>query len=377
VQGVFYYNSATKERKPVALEENDASTRPAGFDNIIYDCSNANIAPALLIWEFDNPGLEGGNDLSSEVSVKRMDCQNNITSINGDGSFEMAFESPGVYFCYGGCQGGMCQAYMSDANTNNQDNLGDTFNGNVQGVRIVNRPNLKYGVIFHTVGGLNNGGQCTTPITVDGNSGCIPVDNNIRPFSANIFSLNQDSNSGNGVTFYSEAQGWNTNTSNHKEAGFYNVPKEEIYTIYSDDANKMCFDYTSVDATEAYKCKCNTSESTCSDNPNYKCDDYSCTKDSDCSFEQTCDTTFGVCVGADGKNSSCSDTACENFQDCSGSVEIKGDYLVGIYSTAKDKNNKDYTYCYTSSKTIPNLGVQGILPNGVDKIDKVFIIPTK
>jgi len=121
--GVFLYNSSTKEYKECPQEWSDNSTLPTGFTNIKYICSGIDPAkePKLLIWKFTNPGLEGGNPGNNGGYTAQMaDEQGTLCGIGeaagsydvgGVGSFRIAFMTPGVYFCLGGCD-----AYMSGAN---------------------------------------------------------------------------------------------------------------------------------------------------------------------------------------------------------------------------------------------------------------------
>ena len=367
VQGVFYTNGT--EKKPIGIQVSDIAHRGEdliknNFNSIIYDCSDATKAPALLIWEFPLPNLESGNskDLNA-TQVKKITCGQ--TEPLPQGSLRMAFETPGVYYCLGGCSGEMCSGYMSNANTNNQDNLGETFSQKVKGVRFVNTPGADYGIIFHKVGGLKNGGECNYPIT---GNGCYSVDSAgnqiIEASAANICVFNKTpATSGNGVDFYSEPYGWDAGAN----AGYYKVTTEMIDPIFGPRADFMCFDYKNVNVPDAYKNKCT---------PNGNCggEDLGCNNDFDCNVNQgeTCDTIHHQCIG-ENSDVLCSNNACETFQDCPGSIKVKGNYLVAVYS--KDTDNT--TYCQTFTKDVVNLNTEPILASGGKQLEGAYIIPTK
>lgn len=334
VQGVFYTNGS--EQKPAPIENTDTSTVPTGFTNIQYVCSGD--GPTLLVWFFPSTNfspLEGAN-------VQRVECNDQV-AISG-GSFQMAFETPGIYYCLGGCSGDMCEGYMSGVVTSSQDEIGAPFNGNIKGIRIVNGAGEPYyGAIFHKQAGLANGGECSDPLVNSGDGAvCKPVVAGVSS-AVDIFTLNKNpKTSGNGVTLFSAPFGYNTG----QEAGFFPILSKNIIFPYSfGDPSKACFDYTNINKPPAYHCKC--SGSTCKGDPKYSCTG-----------------------SAEGVN--CSTNACETFQDCPGSIQVNGSYLVGLYS----ENN----YCVTfnnPNKGIVNLDAYPLLKPGGEKISKMYVIPTK
>jgi hypothetical protein len=212
----------------------------------------------------------------------------------------------------------MSLPYISD-----QNEIANPFKTSTKGIRIVNNAKNHYGAIFHDVRGLENGGVCSTP-RINSTNGTICESAGGMSFSAvNIFSLNfqNPDSSGDGVDFYSEPFGQETGTL-QKGEGFYKVAKEEINPVYFKNTSDMGFwpdNYTF-----------NTL-------PEYK-------------------------------------QAYKSFQDRSGSVYIKGKYLVALYSGADDG-----WYCQTFSKTVPNLNAQQIISANKEnqKINSVYIIPVK
>lgn len=351
--GVFYSDGGN-QRWSVASEVSDVRiSAPAGATNLFYDCDGkgGGTGPALLVWQFKKPGLEGGNDLT-KANVVQVPCGNPL-SLNGTGSFRYDFEKPGVYYYLGkGCSG-----YASNSIVGSQDKISEPFNGNIESVRIVNDPDsqIYYGVIFHYEQGLSNGGECDFPIIGEGDSKCFDADvfnyqiAEMAQASADIFVVNKNAGSGNGVVFYSKPTGWDTNNQGHRQAGFLQVSDSDITKglnnkVFWQDTKKICFNYTNIDAPDPYQYKC----------------------------------SGGTC-GKNNKNKKCSNNACESFQDCPGSIEIKGQYLVGIYSEVYDNplSNSPAVYCQTFTKTVPNLNVQEIVGVGDDNVGTVLIIPTK
>jgi len=378
VQGVYYIKGS--ERRPVASVVNGVLQEQAikdGFTSITYDCApGTNGQPALLIWEFSNPGLETGNNLSNDVKIVRKNC-GQTEPVSGLGSFSMAFETPGVYYCLGGCSENLCQGYMSSAITASQDQISGAFNGNVGAVRIVNDLSGNYyGVIFHGTPDLKKGGICSPPIVNPSKfvANCYPI-GNMNAAAADIFTVN-NVNPGNGVDFYSKPNGQDSINGN-LEAGFYSVTKEEINSAtaqngyFAEPMNQMCFNYKDVDVPDAYIRTCSSTDKQCGATNSYSCDN-------GCLEGEECDELTGICADSLTGQDLCSNNACTSFQDCQGSIDIKGHYLVGIYS----QNASGKTYCQTfTDPIVPNLQVQNIVAAGTDigaeKKNFVYIIPTQ
>lgn len=324
--GVFYTNG--RDFAPVNQAVSDVSARgrdliTMGFDKIIYKCSEtgSGTGPALLIWKYMGKDFDVvPPDIGVEVKRKLCGQEENIADL---GSFKWAFEREGVYyFTKLGCQGN-----MSEVLTNDQDSIGEPFGGHIRSVKIIG----DYGVIFHRESGLENGGQCDHPTIGPKTCETVYVDAS----AVNIFSLNRNPlSSGDGLSFYSapfeDVKG--------ARSGFYDIAKEEITSsvLFSRDTENMCFKYDGINRPDTYKYKCGDS---CSGRP----------------------------------SSNCSYRACASFQDCSGSIKIKGNYLLGLYS----EDAVMTPYCQTFKKDVPNLNVQDVFAPGSEKVDYIYIIPTK
>ena len=327
VQGIFYYNSSTEEKNPVAMQVSDNTSRPAGFDSLLYDCTgkganSGGTGPALLVWEFFDTGLEANNDLG-QVIVERMSC-GDVTDISSFGSLSMMFESPGVYYCYGECGGDMCSGYMSGPSTSSHDNIGEPFAQHVGGVRIVGN----YGIIFHTEIGLTNAGNCSLPIINEGDGiKCESV--NISASADNIFLWNKDNPStpsGTGVDFYSEPHGDNVGVQNRGE-GFCLISNNKIgKKLIIEDASKLAF--------------------------NEKNSPYGC----------------GYSSGTTALYQEIYNT----FQNRPKSINIMGSYLVVLFGGGGDNGG----YCQVFSKSAANLNVQPFTATR-HIINNIYIIPTK
>ncbi|MCX6722463.1 MAG: hypothetical protein NT094_00140 [Candidatus Staskawiczbacteria bacterium] len=307
VYGVFLFNSATNELKPCPQSSPDTSTLPTGFTSIKYCCdkdcgAGDGTAPKLLVWIFDNTGLEiGSSNLNSGVQVQELSCSG--TASIGK-SFKMAFKTPGVYFCLSSG----CNIYRSTANASSQNNIATPFAGNIGQVEIVNGgTGEKYGIILHQSPGIGNGGKCNIPITTEGVQA---VSNSAYTFAADIFKINQTPiNSGDGLTFYSEPYGWDAGA----DAGFVDWTKDQITSpcVASGDVGTsgcttgqdLTFKWTDVNRPEAYR------------------------------------------------------TDCSDFKKCPGSIAIRGSYLVGLYSAD--------SYCQTFTKDVPDLNTEPVTVGGV------------
>jgi len=369
VDGIYYVNG-NGDRRPVAMEVPNISQRPEGYDTLAYICTNEGTAPALLVWKYPQINYKGSDGEYAGITVIRLTCENNTTAVNG-GSFKMTYETPGIYYCMGGCSGSFCQGYMSGVVTSDQNQISEPFNSDIKGVRIVNSSSDHYGVIFHDASGLDVGGSCSYPLINTGNSSiCVPVQasdvSSYVAFAANVFKINKNGNSGNGIIFYSKDKGWNTDSLGNRKAGSYKVENKDIKFLTEINAEDMCFEYDNVDILESEKYKC--SESKCGG------EDYACESDADCYdyIGEWCDTGIGLCVAED-DSLLCSDQACETFQDCPGSTQILGSYLVAFYS--EDSEGK--AYCYSSKNNIENIGSKGVIDAGKTNIKFVYIIPIK
>jgi len=236
------------------------------------------------------------------------------------------------YYTQPGCAGD-----SSGPNTSSQNHIDSAFAGKIKSIKIINDPakDIYYGAIFHATPGLENAGDCSSPIV---STTCSPV--NVDPFAADIFKINKTPNtSGTGVTFYSEAYGWTTgmNAGSKVIKNTDIIPANDSYTAY---AASMRFDYTGVNRPDVYKHKCDSSKSA---------------------------DAIGNRAGID-----CSEGACETFKDCPGSIKINGKYLVYLsvgYATF---------FCHTFTEDVESLDSEQIGGESSatgEKLTAVSIIP--
>lgn len=290
----------------------DIKTLPEGFNKIKYVCSAEEQTndSKILVTLFDETGREKGNgDLSSGINTTEVSCDGEIGI--GSGSFSWQYLSEGVYlYLDSGCSG-----YTSGPVRNSKNNLGYPFSGKAKGAKIVNNDKTKsyYGAIFHQKMGLEQGGNCTLPITSEG---CQSINlGTDGPFAADIFKYrnSEETLSGNGVTFFSEPFGWNSGAN----AGYYIVKANEIK--HNDPfSSDTAFLWDKTNRTGAYK------------------------------------------------------TACANFKLCPGSIDIAGDYLVAVYSSS-DTYCQTFTKNVNNSRAEP---VVAIGMGGGDSLGNIYIIPT-
>lgn len=307
--GFFYSNGIPAERKSAPGENPDASTRPAGYNEFEYTCPEGG-GPVVLVWQFNNENYTP----VETAKVSRLTCADKL-GIQGK-SFKMTYEFPGVYYCLEGCNGVMCKGNMSYANTYSQDEISEPFRNNIKGVRIVNDPgnDIYYGVIFHKVPDLNSGGECSFPKIHTGFDNCLPI-NSMQAAAADIFKINKKLDaSGDGVTFYSKTFGW----ASGQEPGYFEAKDENIIK--------------SITSSEPYSI-------------------------------QPKDMSFTWVAGKDKEK-----TLCPNFQTCPGSMQIKGRYLVGLYSNT--------IYCQTFTESVSELNAQPITARGAS-LTNTYIIPLK
>jgi len=363
VDGIYYKKGA--DLKPAPNSESNTSNIPDGYKTLFYKCTKSDIAPYLLVWVFNKKDF----DYTGGVSTQRVAC-NGTVGLESAGSFKMSFETPGIYYCTGTCNGNMCSGYMSEANTTTQNEIETPFKGNIKAVRIVNNPNKYdyYGIIFHKEIGAGNGGECSTPITTDSdeidckNLSAYNKSSSFSAFSANIFNWNKNFpvTSGDGVDFYSSKLGW----SSSKESGVSSIKKDLIEiqgdSIVDIDAKDISFDYTGVYTNIASVCG----------------EDYT-----------SCDRMEEE-YGYSEEGECCPCATPQNYQGsdyCRGSLRISGNYLVAFYTNYKEEvkgdNNTtktvDKLYCQTYTQSVDDLSLKNFLPSGGNKLEYVNIIPTK
>jgi hypothetical protein len=316
----------------------DVSLLDPSYDLLLYKCDTGR---PLLVWLYSQKDFKYS---SGDRSI-RITCGGSV-NIGSAGSYKWAYEVPGVYYCLNGCSGDMCSGYMSEVRTTSQEQIEEPFKNNIKGVRVVNDTNasIYYGAIMHKEIGLANGGACTQPIYFENNGGCRGI--NIPAFSADIYAWNKADPviSGDGVTLYSETYGWNADV----ESGGYEIYPNEINKFFTGNSEDFEFDWTDVESTDA---------ALCNEYPDLSCWEENPSND-DASYIMA-----GACC------------PCMSFKDCSGSMRIKGDYLVALYSDAEDKDGNKFLYCQTFAEDVENLDAYDYVQPG-SWIKYINIIPT-
>ena len=343
--GVFLTNGS---KYRTATESANISNVPVGYGTLYYRCSSG---PALLVWLFNKENQEYDNG----AITQRIPCGNsasNSVSISSAKSFRWAYETTGVYYCLGGCSGNMCSGYMSDVNLSSQEEIATPFKGNIKGVRLVNNTDddTYYGIILHKEVGVANAGECTDPIVSTNSSICQGVD--VAAFSADIFLWNKvdPDSSGDGITFYSETYGWDADVQSGELSATQKDIKNAGSNVLKGAANKMIFDFSGVESEEALYCDSEEDYPSCNS-----------TNDDDEDY-----VLYGMCC------------PCSTFQDCPGSIRVKGDYIVGLYSYIKDEkgNKTKKLYCQTFIEDVENLDAYDYVQPG-NLLEYVDIIPIK
>jgi hypothetical protein len=275
VAGIFL-QKGTDELSPAPQSISDVSIFPAiqeGYNKLFYKCSEdgGGDGPTLLIWKFPKQGFQGNDNNYSGVQVVRKNCGES-ESIGNSGSYQIAFESPGVYyFLEDGCNG-----HMSSVNVASQDRIQEPFLGRIKSVRIINNPDgdIFFGTIFRNSQGLDRTGRCTYPLLYRDQEFCMNI--NIPTISVNIFKWEKDPiKTGTGVSFYSEPYGWNVGS----RSGLALIKTENISPFYKNNSTQLLYSHQTRNPRPA----------------EYR------------SF-------------------------CKNFKNCPGSVKLGGNYLLGIYS---------------------------------------------
>ncbi len=178
----------------------------------------------------------------------------------------------------------------------------------VNGIEIVNDLGYEYGYILHKVPGLDKGGDCSEPIL---DEGCHST--NDLYGAINIFSINdKPTTSGVGVEFYSEAHGWDKGA----RSGHYLIEAE---SMTGDQGTSGLGD-----------------------------------------FEWA------------GSINDIQQEECPDFKTCPGSMDLKGNFLVAVYSDSKDGG----LYCQTFTESVAEFNAEPVVHDGDSEINKVTIFPT-
>ena len=305
--GLFYTNGSSYKSAP-ASEANTANIT-SGYKQLFYRCSTGSV---LLIWKFPKTNFEGNDDNYGGVTVVRKKCGES-ESLSGFGSFKTAYETPGIYYCMDGCSGDMCKGYMSEANLSSGI-LPDPFKGNLNSIRIVNDlpGDNYYGVIFHGKDDPTAAGSCSDPLFSMYANKEIECFNNISVSSSStIFYWNHKDykSSGQGIDFYSDPFGWGKGA----RAGKYSLSTDAIKSYWIGQASSLAFSYTGIVRPSGYK------------------------------------------------------QLYQNFQQRSGSINVKGNYLVALWAGSS---------CQVFFKDVVNLKSTELTASGAS-IEKINVIPVK
>lgn len=253
--GIFYVKGQTKA--PAPMEEKDTTKVVGeGYTGIEYTCIANTTSVALLIWQYLDINFE------NPILTYRLGCGDSIPIYEGT-SFKIAFETPGVYFF----SEENCEGFSSTAFTTSQSPLPSPWAGNVKSARLVAPPaNLGtggigsgLGVIFHQDPRLDYGGPCGmlntfAPTSTGAGERTIYVTECIKNIGDNLESVNSVdivflpeniNTSGEGVSFFSEEEGWQATAADGMGSGRCDVlPRDIPLTGKSLSAENMEFDWS-------------------------------------------------------------------------------------------------------------------------------------
>lgn len=280
--GIYYYKSDT-EMLPVQMTvSDDSAALNSGYEQVYYRCSTGN---DLIIWKYPERNFELPKvDTEHGRIADYSKVAVEIIPCGQKANISSALSFKLAYKTAGVYYylGAGCTGFMSGAITASSNSLPEPFSSRVKSIKIINS-NSSYAVLFHKYNNMSGG--CMEPIF---ETGCTEISGSFS--SATIFQINKDyASSGDGVAFYSWPYGYKAGT----KSGTAEVKKNDVQFAkyyWEKDAADILFKYpTSVLAEEK--------------------------------------------------------TNCASFEKCSGSIEIKGRYLVLLLSSAEDTDDSDpYTY---------------------------------
>jgi len=252
--GIFYIKG--QDRQPAPMSETNTSNVPSGYSQILYACGSG---PAIYIWKFPKKDFQGTNNNYRGAYVVRKTC-GQTENLSGVGSFKIEFETPGIYYCAGVCNGDgtICSGYMSQVNTASGQ-IPEPFKDNsiFKSVLFVNDlgSGTHYGAIFHDTQDPSDSGTCsriynltsTATARICEDIGQSPVT------SITIFAWNYQhpETSGAGAWFYSEPWGASVGA----RSGVYLLSQPHISNFFSDNASSLGFDYTNNTRPTGYMSK--------------------------------------------------------------------------------------------------------------------------
>lgn len=370
--GVYYHKDDEHEKVAMLENSNTEEILTQGYHSLIYKCADEKQAP-LLVWLYPKTDFRGNDDNFSGAYTARISCKgkDNMVSLSGIMSFKTAYETPGIYYCLGGCSEDDCgRNYMSRVNISS-GLVQNPFKDKIRGVRIVNEDigkdddekndTSKFGVIFVSNQDPFAGGNCSDLIIGSKRISCTNVPDKTASSSAVVFTATtKPKEAGSGVSFYSEPYGWDAGA----EAGYYDFPNKEQYykdeyydrVLYAD--KDIVFSYDGVDRPDEYMYKCSDSAEEAESSEETESSEEELGEET----EESSEEEYGYC----------SEWACESFQDCPGSIWLKGKYIVALYY----KDAEDNWKCQPFKENVSNFKAQFFGTSG-SKIKYADIIPLK
>jgi len=298
--GIYLAKGGEKQTAPRELADTTDIVNQ-GYNKIVYNCIGpANKNEHLLIWSYDRPGYTDADGNQNARKTYDVSC-GQPSNLNAGGSYKMAIETPGVYFY---SQQG-CDGEASTTRTTEQSPVTENFA--IKSYKIVtgfSNDDPGIGVVIHNNMDTEVGGFCERMAHISTEKEkCFNTD--ISVGSVSIFYVPSNAKTGTGVNFYSESTGWNT----EENAGVVAIPANNINRTngFWSPANTLVFNYAKTNRNSDYQ-------------KLYK-----------------------------------------TFKDKQGSIQINGNYLVGLFSKAE---NDDKYWCQTFKKDVVDLGQQNALaPN--------------
>ena len=252
-------------------------------------------------------------DFKNPTATLEKKCNSDLP-IPSSGSFKIGFKTPGLYiFREPGCP---ADGYRSSV-VLITGQIPQEFKGIKGSIQFINdsKNNNYYASIMHTRIDPTGGGNCQYPMLSSGDIDCrnITIDD---PSSMNVFIQNKTpESSGDGIDFYSGPYGWDTKGS---KAGIFELKKQDIKGNWGYDPKFMVFNYKTNSPSEEQKA-----------NP--------------------------------------------DFKTSSGSIRIKGNYLVALYSSSAGEDG----YCQVFTNNVVDLNGTEFIGAGNEDIQMVYVMPAK
>jgi hypothetical protein len=334
--GLFYVKGNEKAPMP-SQEPVMADVLKLGYTQFTYEClGDKDLATPLMVRIYMRPNYEDefGRPMARAAYIFGCGTKISLSFVPKGGSFKADFMTTGVYFYQSlGCKGAVTDVKRTSGTLKDEAFAPKSFQlyygAPTTAKKVIEKgSNIdNMGIIIHTDPDLNFGGICSKAVffgpTVESEgsvkAGCYNIESGVNPGAFDLFYMPQNrADLGAGVDFYSQENGWNS----LQAAGVFKVDNKKI------TEHDKGIELSSLDMVYNYS-----------------------VTNRDSAYQQQFKT----------------------FKDKQGSIQIKGNYLVAIYSRAASSTKY---WCQTFKDNVEALELKSAIdPNFLNDVknSKMFV----